>query len=141
MGSISALEAFSIGVGPSSSHTVGPMRAARRFLIDLKEREFLEEVTSLKIELYGSLAMTGKGHATDIAIILGLEGETPDGVDPDSVPARIDLVHRHKKIHLFGRYPISFEPEKDLLFLRGKRLPFHSNALRIKALNSKGKKL
>ncbi len=141
MGSVSALEAFSIGIGPSSSHTVGPMRAARRFIIDLKEREFLEDVASLKIELYGSLAMTGKGHATDIALLLGLEGETPDGVDPDAIPHRVASIHNRKEIHLFGRHRISFDPDLDLLFLRGKRLPFHSNALRMKAFNEKGKQI
>lgn len=141
MGSISVLEAFSIGIGPSSSHTVGPMRAARRFLVELKEREFLEDVASLKIELYGSLAMTGKGHATDIAICLGLEGETPDGVDPDSVPHRIAAIQNQKKIRLFGRHAILFDPEEDLLFLRGKRLPFHSNAMRMKAFDQKGKQI
>lgn len=141
MGSISALEAFSIGIGPSSSHTMGPMRAAKRFLIDLKERELLEEVASLKVELYGSLAMTGKGHATDVAILLGLEGETPEAVDPDSVLHRVAVIQKEKKISLFGRHPIPFDPEKDLVFLRGKKLPFHSNALRIKAFSAKGKEL
>ncbi len=141
MGSVSVLEGFSIGIGPSSSHTVGPMRAARRFLVHLKERELIEEVVSLKVELYGSLAMTGKGHATDIAILLGLEGETPDGVDPDSVLHRIHAIQNKKQIHLFGRFPISFDPDQDLLFLKGKKLPFHSNALRFKAFNRKGKQL
>ena len=141
MGSISTLEAFSIGVGPSSSHTVGPMRAARRFLVELKEREFLEDVASMRVELYGSLAMTGKGHATDIAILLGLEGETPDGVDPDSIPHRISTIQKEKQIRLFGRHAVPFDPEVDLVFLKGKRLPFHSNAMRIKAFNQKGKQI
>jgi L-serine dehydratase len=141
MGSVSVLEGFSIGIGPSSSHTVGPMRAAKRFLVELKSREFLEDVCSLKIELYGSLAMTGKGHATDLAVLLGLEGETPDGVDPDSVPHRIQAIQNTKKIHLFGKYPVPFNPEEDLLFLRGKKLPFHSNALRFKAFDARGKQL
>lgn len=141
MGSISTLEAFSIGIGPSSSHTVGPMRAARRFIVDLKEREFLEDVASLKVELYGSLAMTGKGHSTDMAILLGLEGETPEGIDPDSIPHRINAIHNQKQIHLFGRHAVPFDVEQDLQFLRGKRLPFHSNALRIKAFNKMGGQL
>ena len=141
MGSISTLEAFTIGIGPSSSHTVGPMRAARRFVVELKEREFLEDVASLKVELYGSLAMTGKGHATDMAILLGLEGETPEGVDPDSVPHRISAIQNKKEIMLFGRHRIPFEFDTDLLFLKGKRLPFHSNAMRIKAFNDAGKEI
>jgi L-serine dehydratase len=113
------------------------MRAARRFIVELKEREFLEDVAQVKVELYGSLAMTGIGHATDIAILLGLEGETPEGVDPDSVPSRIALIQSEKTVRLFGRNPVPF----DLLFLKGKRLPFHSNAMRMKAFNQKGKRI
>lgn len=141
MGAISVLEIFSIGIGPSSSHTVGPMRAARRFLIELKEREFLEDVASLQVELYGSLAMTGKGHATDIAILLGLIGETPEGVHPDEVPHLIEQICTRKELALFGRHKIAFDPETDLLFLRGKRLPYHSNAMRMKAMNGAGEVL
>lgn len=141
MGSVSVLEGFSIGIGPSSSHTVGPMRAARRFLFELKQREFLEEIASIKVELFGSLALTGKGHATDLALLLGLEGETPEGVDPDSVPHRIAAIQNKKQINLFGRYPIFFDPDQDLIFLKTKRLPFHSNALRFKAFNQKKKQI
>lgn len=141
MGAISVLEIFSIGIGPSSSHTVGPMRAARRFLIELKEREFLEDVASLKVELYGSLAMTGKGHATDIAILLGLVGETPEGVHPDAVPHLVEKICNQKEISLFGRHSVPFDPEADLLFFKGKRLPYHSNAMRMKAMNRSGKVL
>ncbi len=141
MGSISTLEIFSIGIGPSSSHTVGPMRAARRFLVELKEREWLEEVASLKVELYGSLAMTGHGHATDIAILLGLTGERPETVDPDAVPHLVNQIRNEKKIRLFGRYPISFDPDLEVQFLKGKRLPYHSNALRFTAFDKNGKKL
>jgi L-serine dehydratase len=117
------------------------MRAARRFLVDLKEREFLEDVHSLKIELYGSLAMTGKGHATDLAVLLGLEGETPEKVDPDTVPHRIAAIQNSKKLSLFGKYPIAFDPDIDLCFHMHKRLPYHSNAMRMTAFNQKGKKL
>lgn len=137
MSSLSVLEGFSIGIGPSSSHTVGPMRAARRFIADLKEREVLDETVFLEVELYGSLAMTGKGHATDMAVLLGLEGETPERVDPDSIPARFDLIQNNKKLNLFGRFPVEFE----LLFLKGKRLPFHSNAIRFTAYNQKKKQM
>ncbi len=141
MGSVSVLEGFSIGIGPSSSHTVGPMRAARRFLNELKQRELLEDTASIKVELFGSLALTGKGHATDLALLLGLEGETPDGVDPDSVPHRIAAIKNTKRLNLFGRYPISFDPDLDLVFLKARRLPFHSNALRFKAFNQKKKQI
>lgn len=139
MGSVSVFELFSIGIGPSSSHTVGPMRAARRFLYELFEREFLEDVSKLTVELYGSLAMTGKGHVTDGAILLGLEGETPESVDPNSVDHCIQRIAREKKIRLFGQRPIFFDPNSDLLFLKGKKLPFHSNAMRFKAFNEMGK--
>ena len=141
MSSISLFEVFSIGIGPSSSHTVGPMRAAKRFLFALFEREFLEDVAKVTVELYGSLAMTGKGHATDIAVLLGLEGETPDGVDPYSIPGRIEAIGRDKKLALFGRHTIAFDSERDLQFLKGKRLPYHSNAMRFKAYSSKGRVL
>jgi L-serine dehydratase len=117
------------------------MRAARRFLVELKEREFLEDAASLKVELYGSLAMTGKGHATDTAILLGLEGETPEGVDPDGIPYRISAICNSKKIYLFGRRAIAFDPDQDLIFHKGKKLPYHSNAMRITALDWMGKKL
>lgn len=141
MGFVSIFDVFSIGIGPSSSHTVGPMRAARRFLASLKEKEFFEDIVSLKIELYGSLAMTGKGHATDLAILLGLEGETPEGVELSSIPHRIAAIHSQKTLHLFGRRQISFDPDADLLFLRGKFLPFHSNAMRMTAYHSCGKQI
>ncbi|OGN55387.1 MAG: L-serine ammonia-lyase [Chlamydiae bacterium RIFCSPHIGHO2_12_FULL_44_59] len=141
MSFVSVLEAFSIGIGPSSSHTMGPMRASRRFLVQLKERELLEDVDSVKIELYGSLAMTGKGHATDIAILLGLEGESPEGVDPNAVPHRIAAIQRAQELFLFGRYPISFNPGSDILFLRGKRLPFHSNAMKYRAFHKSGQEI
>lgn len=141
MSLISVLDVFSIGVGPSSSHTVGPMRAARRFLVELKEREFLEDIGSLRVELYGSLAMTGKGHATDIAVLLGLEGETPEGVDPNSIPHRVADIQNRKAIRLFGKQEIPFDPDSDLLFLKGKRLPYHSNAMRMTAFDEEGRKL
>jgi L-serine dehydratase len=137
MGIVSVLEGFSIGIGPSSSHTVGPMRAAYRFISSLKAQEFLEDVSSIKIELYGSLAMTGKGHATDMALLLGLEGETPEKVDPDSVPFRIAKIEREKTLSIFGKFPIAFDPETDLIFLKNRKLPFHSNALRFIALDEK----
>ena len=82
---ISVFNLFSIGIGPSSSHTVGPMRAARQYLLELDKAGKLDQTESIKVDLYGSLALTGKGHATDTAILLGLQGETPEGVDPDEI--------------------------------------------------------
>jgi L-serine dehydratase len=137
MGSISLFEVFSIGVGPSSSHTVGPMRAARRFLLELFERELFEDVGRITVELYGSLAMTGKGHATDVAIQLGLEGLAPEGVDPNEVPDRLAAILRAGAIRLLGKREIEFDPETDIQFLKGKVLPYHSNAMRMKAFGGK----
>ncbi|HEY4255290.1 MAG TPA: L-serine ammonia-lyase [Chlamydiales bacterium] len=141
MSGISIFEVFSIGIGPSSSHTVGPMRAAKRFLFGLFDRELVEDTARVTVELYGSLAMTGKGHATDIAVQLGLEGETPEGVDPHTVESRIEKIRSKKALLLFGKQKIAFDPDVDLQFLKGKRLPFHSNALRFKAFSAKKKLL
>lgn len=141
MGSISVLECFSIGIGPSSSHTVGPMRATKKFLIGLKERELLEEISSVKIELFGSLAMTGKGHASDTAILLGLLGFSPEEVDPDQASFLIENIKKEGAISIFSRISIPFSIEEDIVFLKGKKLPFHSNAMRLKAWNSKKKLL
>lgn len=137
MGSISTLEGFSVGIGPSSSHTMGPMRAAVRFLSMLKEQELLEDVIRVKVELYGSLALTGKGHATDRAVLLGLEGHIPELVEPEIVLSLVERIEKEKKLWLFGKYPISFSLEKDLCFLKNKRLPFHSNAIRFQAFSDK----
>ncbi len=117
------------------------MRAAKRFIIEIKERELLEDVSRIQIELYGSLAMTGVGHATDLAILLGLEGETPDGVDPEMIPGKIGRIHREKTIHLCTRHTIPFDISTDLLFFKGKRLRYHSNAMRMQALNQKSRPL
>src|ERR1700685_3049986 len=99
---VSVFDMFKIGVGPSSSHTVGPMRAARQFLLDLDEKRLFDKAAQVVVQLYGSLALTGKGHGTDKAVLLGLEGETPDGVDPDSIAKRLDSIRRSGKIKLLG---------------------------------------
>jgi L-serine dehydratase len=138
---VSVFQIFSIGIGPSSSHTVGPMRAARHFLVELFEREFLEDVARIETELFGSLAMTGKGHATDLAVLLGLEGETPEGVDPAYAESRRKALIVPGQIRLMGRYPIDFNPQQDILFLMGKRLRYHSNAMRMTAYGSSGKQI
>ncbi|MBF8263257.1 MAG: L-serine dehydratase [Parachlamydiales bacterium] len=138
---VSVFEIFSIGIGPSSSHTVGPMRAARRFLVQLKEREFLEDVGRVKIDLFGSLAMTGKGHATDLAIIMGLEGETPEHIDPACISERLARIANDRQMILFARHPIEFDPDIDICYVKGKRLPFHSNGMRITAYDKEGEAL
>jgi len=117
------------------------MRAARQFVMRLEEEWKMEYVYSLTVELYGSLAMTGIGHATDKAILLGLEGATPEGVDPDEVETRVDRIYQEQTIFLLGRDPIDFSPESHLIFHKGKRLPFHSNALRFRAFDRDGVEL
>ena len=138
---VSVFQLFSIGIGPSSSHTVGPMRAARMFSGKLLELQLLDQLDAIKVELYGSLAMTGKGHATDIAILLGLEGEAPELVAPEQVEPRVLQIRSERVLNVLGICPINFSPDEDLLFLRGKRLPFHSNAMKIRAFNSEQKEI
>ncbi|MHB8424863.1 MAG: L-serine ammonia-lyase [Gammaproteobacteria bacterium] len=138
---ISVFDMFKIGVGPSSSHTVGPMRAARQFLLDLEAKGLFEQATQVVAQLYGSLALTGKGHGTDRAVLLGLEGETPDTVDPDSVPQRLKHIRSSGKIKLLGKREIVFDEPMNLLFHKDQVLPKHSNGLRFTALDSEGKVL
>jgi len=136
--SISAFDLFKIGVGPSSSHTVGPMVAARRFGAWLAERGLLNRVERVVVDLYGSLALTGKGHATDTAIILGLCGEDPATVDVDAVPALIAAVTTTKGLALSGVQPVRFDPDTDMIFHQRERQAFHTNAVAFSALDSSG---
>lgn len=138
---ISTFNLFSIGIGPSSSHTVGPMRAALLFIREVEKREDLSNVNRLKIDLYGSLALTGKGHATDIAVLLGLEGETPQEVDPNHVEERINAIRREKKLHLLKKKGVFFDEATDLLFHKDKQLPYHPNGMRFTALSEEGQEL
>jgi L-serine dehydratase len=126
---ISALDLFKIGIGPSSSHTVGPMIAARRFVDELRADGLAARTTRLTVELFGSLAWTGMGHAIDTAIILGLCGYEPSTVDPDRVPAAIALIHQAERISI-DREPIEFIVTRDLRFNRKELLPQHSNGMR-----------
>ncbi len=126
---ISVFDMFKIGVGPSSSHTLGPWRAANLFLKSLQTKGLLSKVTRLEILLYGSLAKTGKGHGTDIAVQLGLCGEDPVTFDVNSIDARINDIKAMKKLILNGKYEIDFEPDEDIEFLMSEMLPYHSNAL------------
>ena len=134
----SFFELFKIGIGPSSSHTVGPMRAAKEFVAQLHRQARLPEVSRVCVELYGSLALTGKGHGTDRAIILGLMGEQPDEVDPASIEHKHDEVRRSGTLALHGTCPIEFNETRDVVFHLDKTLPAHSNAMRFTALNSVG---
>ncbi|MCB1435472.1 MAG: L-serine ammonia-lyase, partial [Alphaproteobacteria bacterium] len=115
---VSVFDLFTIGIGPSSSHTVGPMRAATRFLDRLAEAEVLDHVVRVECELFGSLGATGRGHGTDRAVVMGLEGETPEGIDPDSVDGRVEAIRQGAGLTLGGARPILFDWKKDLLFNR-----------------------
>lgn len=134
---ISIFDLFSIGVGPSSSHTVGPMRAACRFLQGLEQADSLKATASIIVDLYGSLALTGRGHATDKAVLLGLLGFMPDTVDPDQIDNLIATIYDTQKLKLYGQQVIAFNPAEHLIFNFDTTLDFHTNALTIKALDSK----
>lgn len=131
MESLSVLDMFKIGIGPSSSHTLGPWNAATRFLETLGSSHITEgnPITSVQIKLYGSLAKTGKGHGTDIALMLGLAGEDPVSFDVDSIRPRIRSIRDLKKLTLGTGQCIGFDPARDILFLTQEILPFHSNGL------------
>jgi len=126
--SISVFDIFKIGIGPSSSHTLGPWRAALRFIDTLKARG-LDGVLSVRVLLYGSLAKTGKGHGTDVAVILGLCGEDPVTFDVNEITPRIESISENKKLLLNGEREINFDPAVDVVFLFDESLPFHPNAL------------
>lgn len=138
---ISTFNLFSIGIGPSSSHTVGPMRAARQFVLKLDQEGLLKTVKSVKVDLYGSLALTGKGHATDYAILLGLEGETADEIDPTKVHAKVDRIRTEHSINLMGKHSVPFNESTQLLFHYEKQLPFHPNGMRFHAIGADGKEV
>lgn len=137
----SIFDLFTIGIGPSSSHTVGPMRAAQKFVDEIEKQEKLEQVQKITIELYGSLALTDKGHGTDRAILMGLEGELPETVDPDLITQRIQKIAKNKQLLLFGKYKIAFNPAKHLIYHLRKSLPLHTNGMRFTAFDKLNKKL
>ena len=138
---ISVFDLFSIGIGPSSSHTVGPMRAARQFVLNLEREGLLDKTGAVKCDLYGSLALTGKGHSTDLAVMLGLEGESPEGVDPNQVESKIEYIRTHHTINLLGKRVVPFEEKTQLVFHYDKQLPFHPNGMRFHAYNEIGKEI
>ncbi len=138
---ISVFDLFKIGIGPSSSHTVGPMIAARRFAVGLNEAGLLSRVAQLRVELFGSLGATGKGHGSDKAILMGLEGETPDQVDPDGVDGRLAGIRRQGALRLLGKHEVAFDESEDLILHRRKSLPDHPNGMRFLAVDTTGAKL
>lgn len=130
---ISVFDMFKVGIGPSSSHTVGPMKAGKQFVDLLCEQEKLQEVTRIAVDVYGSLSLTGKGHHTDIAIIMGLAGESPDTVDIDAIPAFIKDVEQHERLLLAkGAHEVDFPREGGMVF-RSENLSLHENGLRLLA--------
>lgn len=126
---ISVFDIFKIGVGPSSSHTLGPWRAAQRFLQTLTSRNILYQVTEIKVLLYGSLAKTGHGHGTDIAVQLGLSGDDPVTFDVHHIHSRMNDIMNMKEILLAGLHEVKFDPREDIEFLVAETLPYHPNAL------------
>jgi L-serine dehydratase len=137
---ISVFELFKIGIGPSSSHTVGPMRAALQFVTGLQDAGLLDRTESVRAELYGSLGATGKGHGSDKAVLLGLQGEAPDLVDTDAVPEMLATIRQEKQINLLGHRKIPFVEGEHLLMYR-KPLPFHPNGMRFAACDASGTEL
>ncbi|MDP3655237.1 MAG: L-serine ammonia-lyase [Rhodoferax sp.] len=135
---LSVFDLFKIGIGPSSSHTVGPMKAAALFARRLGKSGVLEHTTRIEVKLYGSLGATGKGHGTDTAILLGLEGCMPDSVDPDSIAARLQQIRAQASVLVDGMQRVAFHERTDLLFLRRESLPFHSNGVRFCAFSEDG---
>jgi L-serine dehydratase len=133
---ISAFDLFKIGIGPSSSHTVGPMRAAKEFVTDLKIAGLLPSVTAIKAELFGSLGATGKGHGSDGAVLLGFEGEDPQTIDTDAVADRVTHIRTTRSLNLAGERDIRFVEKEHLVFYRRKTLPFHPNGMRFTASDS-----
>ena len=138
---VSVFELFTIGIGPSSSHTVGPMKAAHMFVDALEKAELLGRVSRVETSLYGSLAATGKGHGTDTAVLLGLSGQLPELVDPDHIPGILDKIRESKAIKLSGRHEISYNEKKDLLFRKKQPLPGHPNGMEFIALDDGGSEL
>ncbi|HEX7987426.1 MAG TPA: serine dehydratase beta chain, partial [Duganella sp.] len=132
---MSVFDLFKIGIGPSSSHTVGPMVAARRFLLDCAP---LDDVTEVTAELYGSLALTGIGHATDKAVILGLMGETPQAVVPTQVDARLAEAEAAGELRLLGTHAVPFKRGKNLVFHMAESLAEHPNGMRFTLTRADG---
>ncbi|KAJ1876805.1 hypothetical protein LPJ57_004286 [Coemansia sp. RSA 486] len=135
---VSTFDLFSIGVGPSSSHTVGPMRAGKIFVQDLVEHEVLTKVASIKVDLYGSLALTGIGHGTPNATLMGLEGELPETVPTETIITRVQAMHDTNTISLNGVHRVRFNPDKDMTLHYYESLPQHPNGMRFTVFDSNG---
>jgi L-serine dehydratase len=135
---VSVFDLFKIGIGPSSSHTVGPMRAATSFVHRLQRAEQLAATTRIRCELFGSLGATGKGHGTDKAVLLGLAGHTPDKVDVDAIPGLLAEIKTRRELRLDASHTIAFDEARDLIFNRRDSLPVHANGMRFEAFDAQG---
>ena len=135
---LSVFDLFSVGIGPSSSHTVGPMRAARLFASSLEDDGLLDEVQRVRVELFGSLGATGHGHGSVKAVVLGLLGESPEEVDPAAAEPLVQAARESGRLALLGRHAIVFEVDEDVVLHRRKRLPFHTNGMRFTAAGDDG---
>ncbi|GLB52264.1 L-serine ammonia-lyase [Neptunitalea chrysea] len=134
---ISVFDMLKIGIGPSSSHTLGPWRAAERWLEELKQQNCFQNVTSIQVHLYGSLSLTGKGHATDTAVLLGLSGQDPETMPISDIELIVQSIQTFRTLSLGSTHAIPFQPESDILFHR-EFLPFHSNGIRFQAILNDG---
>jgi L-serine dehydratase len=134
--SLSVFDIFKVGIGPSSSHTMGPMRAAREFAASLEHEGVLQPTAEIAVRLYGSLALTGVGHGSDRAILVGLEGAEPETVDPDHIAAAVQRIRESGRLKLLGKHEIAFDEPMQLLFMQHERLPRHSNGMRFTALGA-----
>jgi L-serine dehydratase len=136
---VSTFDLYKIGIGPSSSHTVGPMRAAARFVSHwLAENGLLERTARVRAEVFGSLALTGRGHGTDKAVLMGLEGHWPNEIDPDLIPAALERIRATKTVRLLGTHQIAFDEKRDLIMNKRQKLPFHTNGMRFTAYDVAG---
>ena len=134
---VSTFDLFKIGIGPSSSHTVGPMRAAARFVARwLEQPGRLRDVARIRAEVFGSLALTGRGHGTDKALLMGLEGHYPNEIDPDIIPATLARIRGDKKLLLSGTHEIAFDEKRDLAMNKRQKLPYHTNGMRFTAFDA-----
>jgi L-serine dehydratase len=138
---VSVFDLFKIGIGPSSSHTVGPMRAARMFALRLQHDGLLPQVARVQCQLYGSLGATGRGHGSDKAVLLGLAGHEPDRVDVDAIPALLEAMRRDARLMLLDQHAVAFDEAADLVFHRRETLPFHANGMRFVAFGAAGNEL
>ena len=136
---VSTFDLFKIGIGPSSSHTVGPMRAAARFVDKwLRQAGTLDRVARVRAEVYGSLALTGRGHGTDKAVLMGLEGNLPNAIDPDLIPHALERIRGARHVCLGGTHGIDFDEKTDLVMNKRQKLPHHTNGMRFTAYDAGG---